>query len=136
MARFGKPGVAMLSTAIFLFPAFSAKGQEVRRDGPPQMRVELDNPSLSVLRVVLGPHEKTGMHDVSARLIVWLTEAHLRDAMADGSTREYERAAGTVEWIPEQRHAGENLADKPIEFLAVLPKAGALTPMPTDHSHH
>jgi hypothetical protein len=136
MTRFGKPGLAMLSTAIFLSPAFSAKGQEVRHYGPAQMRVELDNPSMSVLRLVLGPHEKTGMHDVSARLIVWLTEAHLRDAMADGSTREYGRAAGTVEWIPAQRHAGENLSDQPIAFLAIIPKMGRpFAPISHDHDH-
>src|SRR5262245_9373160 len=118
MTRFGKPGVAMLSTAIFLSPAFSGKGQELGHDGPAQMRVELDNPSMLVLRVVLAPHEKTGIHDVSPRLIIWLTEAHLRDAMADGSVREYDRAPGTVEWVSAQRHAGENLSDKPVEFLA------------------
>ena len=106
-------------------------------DGPAQMRVELDNPSMSVLRVVLGAHEKTSMHDVSARLIVWLTDAHLRDAMADGSIREYKRAAGAVEWIPPQRHAGENLSDQPLAFLAVIPKMGApVAPISGDHDHH
>lgn len=134
MARCAKLGVAMAAGLVFW--AFSSSGQEVHGDGPAQMRVELDNPSLSVLRVVLGPHEKTGMHDVSARLIVWLTEAHLRDAMADGSTREYERAAGTVEWIPAQRHAGENLSGQPIAFLAVIPKMGPpFAPTSEDHDH-
>jgi hypothetical protein len=100
------------------------------------MRVELDNPSMSVLRVVLAPHEKTGIHDVSPRLVIWLTDAHLRDAMADGSVREYDRAAGTVEWVPAQRHAGENLSDKPVEFLAVVPRIDAsVAPMLRDHEH-
>ena len=136
MARFGKPGIAMLSTTIFLSPAFSVKGQEVRHDEPAQMRVELDNPSMSVLRVVLGPHEKTGMHEVSPRLVIWLTEAHLRDANADGSVREYDRAPGEVEWVPAQRHAGENLSDRPVEFLAVVPRTNAsVAPMLQDHEH-
>jgi hypothetical protein len=87
------------------------------------MRVELENPSMVVLRVVLAPHEKTGMHDVSPRLVIWLTEARLRDVMPDGTQHDYQRAAGTVEWVPAQRHAGENLSDKPIEFLAVVPAA-------------
>jgi oxalate decarboxylase/phosphoglucose isomerase-like protein (cupin superfamily) len=65
------------------------------------------------------------MHDLSARLVIWLTAAHLKDTMADGSVREYQRAAGTVEWVPAQRHAGENLSDQPIEFIAVVPKVSA-----------
>jgi hypothetical protein len=31
--------------------------------------------------------------------------------------------AGDIDWVPIQRHAGENLAHEPLEFLAVVPKA-------------
>ena len=136
MTRFAKSGAALAMAVGLLSWPFGGSGQEVRHDRPAQTRIELENPSMLVLRVVLGPHEKTGMHDVSARLIVWLTDAHLRDAMADGSTRDYHRAAGTVEWIPQQKHAGENLSDEPIVFLAVVPKVGApVAPVLGDHYH-
>ena len=102
-----------------------ASAQETPHNGPAQMRVELENPTIMALRVVLRPHEQTGMHDLSARLVIWLTAVHLRDTMADGSVRDYQRAAGTVEWVPAQRHAGENLSDQPIEFIAVVPKVSA-----------
>jgi hypothetical protein len=130
-----KIGLSLATVVVFVSSPFGANGQEVR-GGPAQMRVEVDNPFMSVLRVVLGPHEKTGMHDVSPRLVIWLTEAHLRDATADGSVREYDRAPGTVEWVPAQRHAGENLSDKPVEFLAVVPRTDAsVAPMLRDHEH-
>jgi hypothetical protein len=135
MARFCKTGFWLAATVGLLSTAFGANGQEVRQHGPGQ-RVELDNPSVLVLRIVLGPHEKTGMHDVSARLVIWLTEAHLRDTKPDGSVRQYDRAAGAVDWVSAQQHAGENLSDQPVEFLAVLPKGKALSaPAREDHNH-
>ena len=105
-------------------PKFVARAAAQHAPRPAQMRPELDNDSMLVLRIRMAPHEKIGMHDVSERLVVWLTDAHLRDTKADGTTTEYRRAAGAVDWIPAQRHAGENLSDKTIEFLAILPKSG------------
>jgi beta-alanine degradation protein BauB len=86
------------------------------------LKVELANDSIVVLRIRLDPHEKTPMHEVSPRVVVWLTDAHLRDTFADGKTSEIRRGAGTTEWIPAQEHSGENLSDKPIEFIAIVPK--------------
>ena len=62
------------------------------------------------------------MHDISPRVIVWLADAHFVDHFADGTTKEETRKAGDVEWVPARRHAGENLSDSPMEFIAVLVK--------------
>jgi hypothetical protein len=107
--------------------------QHVQSSGPAQMRPEIDNESITVLRIRLEPHEKTGMHDVGARLVIWLTVAHLRDTAEDGKTVDYDRTPGAVDWVPTRRHAGENLGDKPIEFLAVVPKQTALVPHAVKH---
>jgi hypothetical protein len=77
---------------------------------------------MEVLRIRLDPHEKTPMHQVTPRLVVWLTDAHLWDSFANGETHELRRKAGTTEWVPAQEHSGENIDDKPIEFIAVVPK--------------
>jgi hypothetical protein len=98
-------------------------GPVAAQHGPAQMRSELENESLQVLRIHLAPHEKTGMHDVSPRLVVWLTDAHIRDTKEDGTTEHYQRAAGAIEWLQARRHAGENLSGKPVEFLAIIPKS-------------
>ena len=88
--------------------------------------VEFENESIVVVRIRMAPGEKTPMHDItSARLVVWLTDTHLRDTHADGSTDDIRRRAGDIDWIPVQRHAGENLAHEPLEFLAVVPKTSA-----------
>ncbi len=88
----------------------------------PSMSLEFENPSVSVLRVRLAPHEKTPMHDLTPRVVVWLTDAHLKDTAADGKTREERWQAGQAIWVPAQRHAGENLSDQPVEFIAIVPK--------------
>ena len=64
--------------------------------GPNEVNTEIDNATTTVLRIRLAPHEKTPMHDVSARL-VWLTDAHLRDTAEDGTTIDYYRTAGAVD---------------------------------------
>jgi hypothetical protein len=76
----------------------------------------------------MEPHEKTPMHEITARLVVWLTDAHLRDTAPDGSSHEIHRRAGAVEWTPTRRHAGENLGDHPIEFLGILPQPNRPAP--------
>src|SRR5262245_49308524 len=96
--------------------------------GPADAKVEFENDSIIVVRVRMAPHEKTPMHDISsARLVVWLTDAHLRDTHPDGSANETHRRAGTIDWVKVQRHAGENLAHEPLEFLAIVPKANRAT---------
>jgi hypothetical protein len=93
--------------------------------GPADAKVEFENESIIVVRVRMAPHEKTPMHDItSARLVVWLTDVHLRDTHPDGSTNETNRRAGAVDWVEVRRHAGENLSHEPLEFLAIVPKAG------------
>ncbi len=93
--------------------------------GPVDAKVEFENESIIVVRVRMAPHEKTPMHDItSARLVVWLTDVHLRDTHPDGSTNETNRRAGAVDWVEVRRHAGENLSHEPLEFLAIVPKAG------------
>ena len=93
--------------------------------GPADAKVEFENESIIVVRVRMAPHEKTPMHDItSARLVVWLTDAHLRDTHPDGSANDTHRRAGAIDWVGVQRHAGENLSHEPLEFLAIVPKAG------------
>jgi quercetin dioxygenase-like cupin family protein len=98
-------------------------GAAIPPAGPANAVVEFENDSIVVVRIRMAPGEKTPMHDItSARLVVWLTDVHLRDTHADGSTDDIRRRAGDIDWTPVQRHAGENLAHEPLEFLAIVPK--------------
>jgi quercetin dioxygenase-like cupin family protein len=98
----------------------SSRGHQ--HSGPAHAQLVLDNPTVSVKRFRMAPHERTPTHDLSARIVVWLTNAHLRDTLATGESRDESVKAGDVEWVPAQRHEGENLGDDPIEFIAIIPK--------------
>jgi hypothetical protein len=90
--------------------------------GPGGAKVEFENDSIVVVRIRMAPHERTPMHDItSARLVVWLTNAELRGTQPDGATSDTRRHAGEFDWAV-QRHAGENLSNEPLEFLAIVPK--------------
>lgn len=82
-------------------------------------RVEFENPRVRVLRVRVGPHGTAPMHDRSERVLVWLTDFHVKVALPDGRTVARQRKAGEVAWAPAERHAGENLSDQPFELIAV-----------------
>jgi hypothetical protein len=108
-------------------PMPSHGGATAAPPGPANAAVEFENDSIVVVRIRMAPHEKTPMHEIaSARLVVWLTEAHLRDTHPDGSSDEIRRRPGDIDWVGVQRHAGENLSHEPLEFLAVVPKTGSV----------
>jgi oxalate decarboxylase/phosphoglucose isomerase-like protein (cupin superfamily) len=62
------------------------------------------------------------MHDLTERVVVWLTGADLKITFPDGTAREIHIGAGEVGWASPGRHEETNLSDKPIEFIAVIPK--------------
>src|SRR5262249_51651256 len=95
-------------------------GAAMPQAGPANAVVEFENESIVVIRIRMASGEKTPMHDIaSARLVVWLTDAHLRDTHPDGSANETHRRAGEIDWVGVQRPAGENLSHEPLEFLAI-----------------
>jgi hypothetical protein len=99
------------------------------QDRPPApFDVVAENEVVQVLRISIPPHARTPMHDVTPRVVIWLGDAHFVDRFADGTTREERRKAGDAEWVSARRHAGENLSDKSMDFIAVIvkpPGAGA-----------
>lgn len=82
-------------------------------------KVEFENPRVRVLRVRVGPHSAAPMHDRSERVVVWLTDFHVKVVLPDGRSAARQRRAGEVAWAPADRHAGENLSDQPFELIAV-----------------
>jgi beta-alanine degradation protein BauB len=92
--------------------------------GPPgEYKLVLENESVQVLRIRIAPGDKTPMHDVTPRVVLWLADAHFIDSFADGTTHEEMRKAGDVEWLSARRHAGENVGKTPMEFIAVALKS-------------
>jgi len=88
-------------------------------EGPVHADVRLDNEHVRATHIVLGSHERTPMHDVTERVVVWLTDAHLRDSLANGTIVAVDHHVGDVSWVPAQRHTGTNLSDTAVEFIAI-----------------
>src|SRR5215467_1958576 len=123
-----EPMRTMLTAALIASCTTIALAQEHPRSqtmthmatAPIDAKLVTDNELVQVFRMSVPAHFKTPMHDVSPRVVVWLSDAHFVDHFADGTRKEEIRKAGDVEWVPGRRHAGENLSDKPMEFIAVI----------------
>ena len=97
-------------------------GYESTHGGVPTFKPEFENESVQVFRITIRPHEKIPMHELTPRVVVLLTDEHLKLTFPSGETREESHWAGETMWLDSQRHAGENLSDKPIQFIVVIPK--------------
>ena len=91
-----KPILAMLLLVTCTFASAPAEeaGSHHPTGLPGGASVILENGSVQVLRVHIAPREKTTMHDVTARVVVWLADAHFIDSFPDGTTHEETRKAG------------------------------------------
>ena len=115
----------MKSTLISMLVACStvtALAQDHSQAQRVDSRLLIENEFVQVVRISIPSHGKTPMHDVSPRIVLWMAEAHFVDRYADGTVREEMRKAGNAEWVSARRHAGENLSDKPMDFIAVIVK--------------
>src|SRR5215470_17157296 len=90
----------LLVASCGCLPALAQETDHRQPAGPPgDYKLVLENESVQVLRIRIAPHEKTPMHDVTPRVVVWMADAHFVDSFADGTTREERRRAGDVEWV-------------------------------------
>ena len=94
-------------------------------------KIEFENESIMVVRIHMAPRETVPMHDIaSPRLVIWLTDAHLKDTRSDGLVTEYSRLAGSMDWVTPRRHMGENVSELSLEFLAIIPKGSTQHAIP------
>ncbi|HLI85221.1 MAG TPA: hypothetical protein VKV17_14980 [Bryobacteraceae bacterium] len=133
----------ILWLSLLAFPAALFAQDPVQLS--PDYKVEIDNPSVRVLRVKHAPHAKIAMHDHPACVAVCLTDLHERLTLPDGSTREVSLKKDDVAYNPATKHAEENLSDQPLEAVIIELKPGApklngwpvkLDPVKLDPEHH
>ncbi len=84
-----------------------------------RQNVEFENEQIRVVRFQFSPHAKSPMHDAPDVVTVALTPGHLRLTFPDGTIHDLSYQRGGTGWAPAQRHAGENMGDTPLEFIAV-----------------
>jgi len=119
----------MLIAALTACCTTTALAQEHMRSqggtAPADAKLVTENELVQVFRMSVPARSTTPMHDISPRVVVWLSDAHFVDYCADGTRKEEIRKAGDAEWVPARRHAGENLSDRPMEFIAIVVRAAS-----------
>ena len=136
----------LLFATLIGLSAASAAAQDPIAASPKTHKIELENTWVRVLRIKLGPHEKTPMHAHAIdHVVVYLTDLHTRVSRADGRQMDVTRRAQQVEYLKPttQPYAEENLSDQPLESILVELKPGApksppiaLDVVKLDPAHH
>ncbi len=87
--------------------------------------VEFENAQVRVLRVKVGPHEKSVMHRHPNAVAIFLTDANGKFSFPKGEPQEISSKAGEVRWTPSIVHLPENTSDQPFEVILVELKGRA-----------
>ena len=78
--------------------------------------MEFENDQVRVLRVTIGPHESTLMHEHQLkRIVVYLTDSTLRVTSADGKVVTTPHKAGEIVEGGQAKHSEENVGATPFE---------------------
>jgi quercetin dioxygenase-like cupin family protein len=119
-----------LPTAIGVALAAPAAAQDPITSNPEVYRLDFENPSVRVLRVMVKPGAKTTVHEHPDTVIVALSDARVKFTSADGKSVEAPLKADQAMWAPAEKHSGENLEKTPAEVILVELK-GAKPPTAT-----
>ncbi len=83
-----------------------------------------ENDFVEVIRVHLGPHEKTPWMEIPAHVMTCLSDQHVRLTYPHGKPVERVEKAGHTGWVERDDYGIENLGDKPAEWILVVPRSG------------
>jgi quercetin dioxygenase-like cupin family protein len=83
-------------------------------------KVELENDQVRVLRVKIGAHESTPVHEhMLNRVLTYISDQNVRVTTPDGKSEVTQHKAGDVSWGVHAKHNEENLNDHTFEVVVV-----------------
>ena len=88
---------------------------------PAHFRLVFENPRVQVIRVRLGPHEKSMVMEIPAHVLACVTDRHVRVSYGHGKPVERADKAGYSDWVDRAEYGFENLDNKPAEWILVVP---------------
>ena len=112
-----------MRTALFL--AFlilavpTALAQDPVKVDSQHYKVEFENDQVRVLRIKVGPKEKSVMHQHPNAVAIFITDLDGKFTFADGKSEAVASKAGDTLWTPAIVHLPENAGDKPFELILV-----------------
>ena len=95
-------------------------------------KLEFENPHVLIERITIPARYVGPMHShTNPSLEIFLTDDHIRETLADGTSREWKSKAHEVAWAGESTHRVENLRRSATEIISIefksLPPAAAKT---------
>jgi len=91
---------------------------------PQHYHLEFENQYVKIIRCKIPPHESVKMHHHPVgSVVVLVTDQNLKQTEEDGRVAEAHRKAGLAFWADPTTHMGENISDKPYEYVRVDIKA-------------
>jgi len=94
-------------------------------------KVEFENAQVRVLRVKVGPGEKSIMHRHPNAVAIFVTDVNGKFTFPDGKSEPTTRKAGEALWTPATTHLPENTGDQSFEVIVVELKS-----KPSGRKHH
>ena len=94
-------------------------------------KVEFENSQVRVLRVKVGPGEKSVMHQHPNAVAIFLTDAKGKFTFPKDAPQDITSKAGEVRWTPGVVHLPENTSDQPFEVILVELKDGKTAKQPS-----
>jgi hypothetical protein len=86
---------------------------------PIHASIDFEDARLRIVRVRLPPREKIPMHSHPDRVVVNLTDVHVKITLPDGTSGESDTPAGHTNFSQAVIHAGENTGDALWEIIEV-----------------
>jgi quercetin dioxygenase-like cupin family protein len=115
----------LASTLFILFLASAALAQDPVKVDSNHYKVEFENSEVRVLRIKVGPREKSVMHGHPNAVAIFITDATGRFNFPKEPAQDFTRKAGDVLWTPGIVHLPENTSDQPFEVVLVELKSKA-----------
>jgi quercetin dioxygenase-like cupin family protein len=121
----------VLCLSLFVLAcAVPALAQDPVKVDPKHYKVEFENANVRVLRVTVGPGEKSVMHRHPNAVAVFQTNGRVKFTFPDGKTEERDITAGQALWTPAIKHQPENIGDSAFEVILVEMKTPKRKPRP------
>lgn len=110
----------VLYLSLFLFAcAVPALAQDPVKVDSQHYKVEFENAQVRVLRVKVGPGEKSVMHRHPNAVAIFQTNGRVKFTFPGGKTEERDIVAGTTLWTPAITHSPENIGSAEFEVILV-----------------
>ena len=90
-------------------------------------KVEFENDQVRVLRIKVGPKEKSIMHQHPNAVAIFMTDVNGKFSFPDGKSEAVTSKAGEIRWTPAITHLPENAGDQPFEVILVELKQKIVT---------